>query len=41
MKRIYEKPEAELLVVVEAHYFCTSPMPNSTSGLTDLDGEEW
>ena len=41
MKRIYEKPETELLLVEEAHFFCTTPAPEPTSGLTDLDGEEW
>ena len=38
MKRTYEKPDAELLVVEEANFFCTNPPSN---GLNDLDGEEW
>ena len=41
MKRSYEKPDVELLRVEEANFFCTTPPPTTTNGLTDLDGEEW
>jgi hypothetical protein len=41
MKRPYEKPDAELLAVEAANFFCTNQKAASSSGLQDLEGEEW
>ena len=39
MRLVYEKPETEILVVEEANFFCTTPVP--TNGLPEMEGEEW
>jgi hypothetical protein len=39
MRQVYEKPETEMIVVEEANFFCTTPVP--TNGLPEMEGEEW
>lgn len=39
MRLVYEKPETEMIVVEEANFFCTTPVP--TNGLPEMEGEEW
>ena len=39
MRLVYEKPETEIFVVEEAHFFCTTPVP--PNGLPEFEPEEW